>query len=240
MKKRSEERGARSEKKFSIFFSLLTSLSPVASAKGDRSSPLLHGQTMIEFMVAMTVIIIGLISAASLAFSNVRTQEISADHILASNFAREGVELARSIRDTNWLAGLPFNTGLNNGTDYSGSPQYTATGVFNGFDFSPSNIDSNNATLIKMSTAGGGSSGALYVQGTGVAGTNTVFKRMLLLQPICMDNSGSPITYNTPADGSLCPGSQPTVGVRVTSTVVWDRRGVRRSSVIVDDMYDWR
>lgn len=194
--------------------------------------PRYRGQTLVELMVGVAVIIIGLTAAASMIFSNVRIQEISSDRVVASNLAREGIEFAKSVRDSNWLAGSPFYTGLQSGTDYTGVPIIDTSGVFTGFNFTASTIDTDDWTVIKTSTAAP-SSGALMGQGTSFAGTPTIFKRLVTLQPICSDDS-------VLSEGVSCASPLYIVGIRVTSQVVWDRRGERRQSVVIDELYDWR
>jgi Tfp pilus assembly protein PilV len=196
-------------------------------------SPLRYrGQTLVELMVAISVIIIGLTAAASMIFSNVRIQEISSDRVVAANLAREGIEFAKSVRDSNWLSGSPFYTGLQNGTDYTGVPVVNTSGVFTGFNFTAATIDTDSWTVIKTSTAAP-SSGALMGQGTAFTGTATIFKRLVTLQPICSDDT-------VLAEGATCSAPFYIVGIRVTSQAVWDRRGERRQSVVVDEIYDWR
>lgn len=185
-----------------------------------------------ELMVAIAVIIIGLTAAASMIFSNVRIQEMSSDRVVASHLAREGIEFAKSIRDSNWLAGSPFYTGLQSGTDYTGVPIVNSNGVFTGFNFTAANIDTDTWTVIKTSTVAP-SSGALMGQGSLFTGTATIFKRLVTLQPICSDDT-------VLAEGATCVLPLYIAGIRVTSQVVWDRRGERRQSVIVDELYDWR
>jgi hypothetical protein len=139
------------------------------------------------------------------------------------------VELAKAQRDSNWLAGDPFNTGMFSGSDYTGVP-IIDDGRFDSFNFVADDIDDTNWTLLKLSTDA--SSTGMFVQGPSNNGTDTMFKRMVTFQPICSDGS-------VRSDGSTCtPLSN--VGVRVTSRVEWDRRGRTYESVIIDELYDWR
>lgn len=185
-----------------------------------------------ELMVAISVIIIGLTAAASMIFSNLRIQEISSDRVVASNLARQGVEFAKSIRDSNWLAGNAFNTGLQSGTDYTAVPIMNTSGVFTGFDFTASTIDTDNWTVVKTSSVAP-TAGALMGQGPSFTGTTTIFKRLVTMQPICSDGT-------IRVEGAACVSPLYVVGIRITSQAIWDRRGSRRQSVIVDEIYDWR
>jgi type II secretory pathway pseudopilin PulG len=63
------------------------------------------GQSLIETIVAifiLTTALSGSIGLAVYAFSN---SAISQNEIIATNLAREGIEVVRSMRDSNWLAG---------------------------------------------------------------------------------------------------------------------------------------
>ena len=62
------------------------------------------GQSLIETMVAISVIIIGLFSVFALASFSLSSQGASKTQIIATNLAREGIEVVRNVRDSNWLA----------------------------------------------------------------------------------------------------------------------------------------
>lgn len=60
-------------------------------------------QGLIESLIAMAVIVVGLVSVLTLVVFNLRVQSYSHDMLIATNFAKEGIEVIRSIRDTNWM-----------------------------------------------------------------------------------------------------------------------------------------
>jgi Tfp pilus assembly protein PilV len=197
----------------------------------------LRGQTIIELLIAMSVIVVGLTASAGIIFSNQRLQERSAETVTASNLAREGIELAKAVRDSNWIAGDPFDTGLFNGTDYTavpcmdgGVPCTPAGAVLGTFDFGANTSTDAAAIVIRSSNI---SSPNMFVQGTGATGTNTIFRRIVTLNPICSD-------YSVVLSGSSCPGATPKIGIQVTSYVTWQMREGWRQSSIVDTLYDWR
>lgn len=175
----------------------------------------------------MTVIMVGLSAAGTLVFSNIRLQERSTDRVVAANLARGGVELAKAHRDSNWLANADFREGMHDGMDYTGVP-VMELGRFKAFDFTADDID-DDWTRLKRSTHA--SSTRMFVQGPAAEGEDTIYKRLIMFQPICTDGSVA-------AEGSACTGDP--VGVRVTSRVVWDKRNKRHESVIIDELYDWR
>ncbi|MCI0479767.1 hypothetical protein L0Y59_04435, partial [Candidatus Uhrbacteria bacterium] len=83
------------------------------------------GQTLIEFLIATAVITTGLFAASTLVFSNLALMDRDSDEIVVINLAREGVEQAKQKRDANWLAGVPFDTGLKSGDDYTATPLWS-------------------------------------------------------------------------------------------------------------------
>jgi Tfp pilus assembly protein PilV len=186
---------------------------------------------LIELLIAMTVIIVGLASATTLIFSNLRLQEISVNRVVGANLAREGIEIAKSLRDSNWLAGNAFDDGMSAaGDDYTGVPAWNV-GQVTSFSFTADDIDDAEADVIISNHA---SSSSFYVNA--VSGhpkrADTPYRRLVTFDHIC--ESG---TIKT--EGTNC-GAERVIGVRVTSRVVWDFRGKRSESVIVDNLYDWR
>ena len=85
----------------------------------------LRGQTLIELLITVSVVTTGLFAASALVFSNLQLSDRDADEVVAVNLAREGIELAKEMRDSNWLAGAPFDQGLASGRDYSAAPRWT-------------------------------------------------------------------------------------------------------------------
>lgn len=61
------------------------------------------GQGVLEVVIAISVIVVGLLSVLSLIFFNINTQDYNHKMLIASNLAREGIEIIRNIRDSNWL-----------------------------------------------------------------------------------------------------------------------------------------
>ncbi len=61
------------------------------------------GQTLIETMVAIFILVIGLGSAIALANYSYQAQDSSSKQVLAAALARQAVEAVTNMRDTNWL-----------------------------------------------------------------------------------------------------------------------------------------
>lgn len=63
------------------------------------------GQGLLETIVAIGIMMTGLISVMSLVVSNLNSEREAATRYQAVNLAREGIELMRNTRDSNWLSG---------------------------------------------------------------------------------------------------------------------------------------
>lgn len=76
-----------------------------------------RGQSLIETLVALTVMIIGIAGAVSLGILSIRAGQTSELDVVAENLAREGIEAARAVRDYNWSHNQDWDTHLSSG-DY--------------------------------------------------------------------------------------------------------------------------
>lgn len=60
-------------------------------------------QSLLEAIIAIGVIMTATLSATTLTVTTITAGQTSEDKILAANLAREGVEIVRGIRDSNWM-----------------------------------------------------------------------------------------------------------------------------------------
>lgn len=69
----------------------------------NRSSRLAQrGFTLVEVIVATSVIVVGVLATVTVANVSVGASGDNERKVVATNLAREGLELVRNIRDTNW------------------------------------------------------------------------------------------------------------------------------------------
>ena len=61
------------------------------------------GFTLIEGIIAIGIISTAMLVGLGLAFSNLTAAQANSDRIIAANLAREGIEVVRHVRDSNWL-----------------------------------------------------------------------------------------------------------------------------------------
>jgi len=68
--------------------------------------------TIIEVMMAVTVLSVGIMGAVNVINYNISAASSVVNRITAASLAQDGIELARNIRDTNWLQGNAWNSGI--------------------------------------------------------------------------------------------------------------------------------
>ncbi len=76
------------------------------------------GQSIVETLVALTIIVIGVFAAVSLGVYTMRAGQMSKLDIIAENLAREGIEVARNQRDYNWKRGVAWDSGFEHDANY--------------------------------------------------------------------------------------------------------------------------
>lgn len=84
-------------------------------ASGKDCSPQ-AGFTLIELLVAMAVLSVGILGVMNLMIASIGRVGEARDRVIAANLAQEGVEIASNIRNSNWIGGSAYNSGLGEGT----------------------------------------------------------------------------------------------------------------------------
>lgn len=200
-----------------------------------------RGNTLIELLIAMMVIFVGLFTAATLVYGNLALVQRDTDQVTAMNLAREGIELAKELRDSNWLAGKNFDDGMFNPlsgseTDYTATPAWVGTDAPS-FQFTADDLTADTTVVVALSDS---KSPDFYANQTQppIVGTPTLFQRLITFHPICDDGARTVLD-----SGSTCMTIGPDVskiGVRVESHIRWVRKGTRNDTTIFTDLYDWR
>jgi Tfp pilus assembly protein PilV len=194
---------------------------------------------MLEAIIACGIIVTAISSALTLVAGSVKASKESETSIVAGNLAREGVEVVRAIRDSNWLGGREFDAGMRSGTDVTGIPVFNmASGLWT-INFAAA--DSNTAAAARVwrhdGTAAGSTLGLLVQadpQPTGTMGTQ--FYRTVTMDLLCDNGTGG---FNTAVAGADC-GTAAKVGVNVASRVRWVLGGKVRNLVVEERLFDWR
>lgn len=75
------------------------------------------GFTIIEVLIAVVVITVGILGVLAVIHQTISYMSLSSSKLIATYLTQEGMEIVRNIRDTNWLEGENWNSGLEEG-DY--------------------------------------------------------------------------------------------------------------------------
>ncbi|MEK7511404.1 MAG: type II secretion system protein [Patescibacteria group bacterium] len=200
------------------------------------------GQTMIEAIVAMAIILVALIGFLSQSMYNYTTSSLTGHKRIALNLAREAIEVARQIRDSNWLKGCPdpdksdcflWNTGLDHNNNHLAYPQFVLAETKWKMNFSTLSFDAcvaNNECVLYQNSAG------FYLTNKS-EGNASDYYRQLDLRPICFDKNdcgGDGICE----EGQVCISEQ--IGLRLLSRVRWKERTDWGNVVLTDNLYNWR
>lgn len=114
-----------------------------------------EGFTLIETMVAITILLIAVVAPMSLAQEGISAARLAQDQIVAFYLAQEGVELVRNMRDENKLKGLNQLAGplvlCDIGTGGSGNTNgcYIDATVASGGSFKVTNCAASGCVNIK-------------------------------------------------------------------------------------------
>lgn len=73
------------------------------------------GISLVESLVTLLFLSLALTPLFSVVLSSDNLSNSVRNNLTATNLAEEGLELVRSIRDTNWFNDLAFDTGLSDG-----------------------------------------------------------------------------------------------------------------------------
>jgi len=190
------------------------------------------GFTLIEVIIALSVIVTGVSAGLTLTTFNLNTVVASDMRLLAANFAREGIEVIRHVRDSNWLANNPWDKGITDLGDYRLTVDFN--NLTNAWSLSAQNFDITNCNNCK-----------LYLdQLDGVYSHNSLktltnFKREIILQQICwQDAIGDEAILDS---GITCEAQgQELAGVEIHSLVNWTENGATQQLEAVDRLYNWR
>jgi prepilin-type N-terminal cleavage/methylation domain-containing protein len=82
-----------------------------------QNSKFQSGFTLLEIIAVVFIITLGLLGIMSLVNQNVQVGYVNQNRIVASQLCQEGLELARNVRDNNWLLGDDWKNGTSSASD---------------------------------------------------------------------------------------------------------------------------
>lgn len=194
-----------------------------------------QGQSLIEVVVAVGVILSVLISIAALVVVNIFGQKSSENRIIAGQLAREGIEVMRNFRDAAYLEKRTLEevTSVYSESDHF----YYYLTEFNNNDDNRWGIqgvassDWNVIPKLVIDTYG------LYTQGAG--GDFTGFKRRIIIDSICADT-----TEPLECVDAICESGEGVcthrIGYRITSEVQWTENSQDQTIELKEFLYEWR
>lgn len=208
-----------------------------------------RGFSLVEAIISLSILVVGVLGVASLGIALVSQARLSNSQAVATQLAREGVEVVRSIRDGNWLAAedgsvVEFNDGLSAATDYSAALEWDSTANVWTLDFNAVGFgdcgSSFDCTRVYQRIA----SPYEYAQfGSAPSATEwaeTPFQRVVRLWPICRSDADELIEAPLTADGTDCAAGESIVGLDVQVRLEWQEKGISKSSEVEEYMYDWK
>ncbi len=213
------------------------------------------GFTILEMLLALSVLSVGIMATFTLSLANLNTAKDNYQRILAANLAREGVEIVRNIRDTNWLK-MEKNLA---DCDEDGLNPTPCTWDY-GLDIEIANVDYLNSNLMSPNSSVTNveecfaeteqcrlklAANNMYDHDQN--SVESSFARLVLLQAICFDTEQTaansyfdgPVDISTDLDCSD-EDFKNKVGVRVTSQVYWEAAGQGHTVELIEDLYNWR
>lgn len=199
------------------------------------------GFTLIELIIALAVFSVGIMAAFTLALAGLNTSKDNYARILSANLAREGIELVRNIRDSNWLK---IEDNYDCDDDDTNGIQLCSwnKGLYNGYykvDYIDDNlfelaegIDFNDISNYRLN----------YGEGTfdhQSSDNLTNMARMIEIKDICL-NSDEAESIKNINDNSCEDVGETTIGKEVTSRVYWELLGKTHYIDVKEKLYNWK
>jgi len=198
---------------------------------------------MIEAIVAVAIIGIALVGFLSQSTYNYLAVSESFTRNIASNLAREGLEVVRNMRDTNWLKGCPspekpaecfvWNSGFSHNMEYSAVANFDMDAKKWSLGFV--NKDFDICVTSETCRLYGNQSGFLTALPTNAE--PSIYYRQLELRPICADAfecGGDGVCVS----GEKCSGAQ--IGIEVAARIGWKKGGEWRNVMLAERLYNWK
>lgn len=127
---------------------------------------------MIETTVAIGIVITAIVGTVTLVNYTLRSTTSTANRLVATQLALEGIEVIVHLRDSNYLSGNPFDTGLVSGSDTTAIVTFDPLANTWAVDFSPNTIDESAARIYRE--------GGIYRQDSiQPTGSPTIYARLV-------------------------------------------------------------
>lgn len=174
-----------------------------------------NGFTLIEVLVATFIIATVVVAVSRLLGSAEYITGLGRETFVATNVAREGLELVRAVRDTNWFTNDDRALWLDRGICRSGPTTYSDTD--RQFVIEPATV--RNSDEVKTG------SGALYINPLNHEWTHEV--------------TDKPTPYSRLISVDCSQVESEVAKVTITAKVTWRSRNQDREAIIKEALYNW-
>ncbi len=180
-----------------------------------------RGFTLVELIIAITVLVIGVVAVFGLSFFAIQLNRSNVERLQALELAREGMEMVRNIRDSNWKNNYPFAGGAPLWGEDLGPQKYVKISPRLGDEvpFAVVTVDPQQRSEYRLNT--------VDVSGVPVftheQGTPSPFYRLLQIEPY-------------PLEGEAADGG----AIKVTSQVSWLNGDKEHTVSVSEILTDWR
>ena len=204
------------------------------------------GFTLVELIISLGVFSAGIMSAFTLALAGLNTSKDNYARLQAANLAREGLELVRNERDSNWLKidanqdcdpddGISICIWNNNLT-----PGYYFADFFYRVEEQEdldenhfANLGSCGVCSIYYDDSHPNAENKQFFSMTNHSGVRTNMKRLIEIKNICFDGINEEVTEDN------C-GEDETIGLEVISRVYWQLLGKEHQIDVKEKLYNWK
>jgi len=184
-----------------------------------------QGQSLLEMVFAIGVLLIVVAGILALAIANIIGQKESESQILANNLAREAIEVARNIRDSNWLAGNQWDAGLTDAASNIAIVNYHSQAL----QFDPT--EEEKQLFIS----------AVRVYSHDDSGEPSIFTRELILNSICQNIKSGDANFGEEIIKDACLiDDEKKVGIKIQAQVSWLERNRDRIVTLENLLYEWK
>lgn len=194
----------------------------------DRQVRGKKGQGLLEIIVAIGVLSTGVISATTLMTSSLNSVKEIEARFIGTNLAREGIEIVRAIRDSNWLQSRKFDEFLEGGAfDYTGIAYFDPAAGNWSIDFGADSLTDDESIMLREANG-------LLRQAPASLGADlppSVYRRLITLNAICDDGS-------VLSSGAACPAQK--IGIEARTLVSWNVGPRKHEAEFILNLYDWR
>lgn len=182
-----------------------------------------QGFTLVEIIIAITLLVIGVVAVFGLVFFAINLNRDNVMRVQALELAREGMEIVRNVRDTNWKNNYPFNGGAEIwGVGLDGTKTIAVSPTFS--DQSPFDLQAvtkGDKASYRLNTIEE-SGVTLFTHGQG---KESPFYRYVELSPV---------------SSQLAPAATDSEVMKVTVTVLWNDSGKEKKVEITEVLTNWR